>query len=162
MITFKRNPLKTVECGGFIVSFYYKEGDLERTYMEITTLSNVWSMRMSGSTHAYGYLLAAAQQDMTEQIHGYAAMLYVTSQQLTQDQGFVDDITKSITKWQRRMDKKAESAAKNVKDFEEVASQAIMEQAVEYAAATPSERKRISERDKAEMLHMIKDMSKKT
>ena len=148
---FKQKPMKTVECGGFIVSFYYKEGDLKHTYMEITTESNVWSMRIAGNTHAYGYLLAAAHQDMTEQIHGYAAMLYVTSQQLTKDQGFVDDITKSITKWQRRMDKKAESAAKNVKDFEEVASQAFMEEAAEYAAASPKERKRISEKFKAEI-----------
>lgn len=151
MSIFKQKPIKTVECGGFIINFYYKEGDFKRTYMEIKTLSNVWSMRIAGNTHAYGYLLAAAQQEMTEQIHGYAAMLYVTSQQLTQDQGFVDDITKSIRKWQRRMYKKAETAAKNVKDFEEVASQAFMEEAAEFAAASPKERKRISEKFKAEI-----------
>lgn len=146
---FKQKPMKTVECGGFIVDFYYKEDDFKHTYMEIGTVSGVWSMRIAGNTHAYGYLLAAAQQDVMEQLHGYAAMLYVTSHQLTQDQGFVDDITKSIIKWQRRMNKKAESAAKNVKDFEEVASQAFMEQSIEYAAATPSERRKITERDKA-------------
>lgn len=127
MSIFKQKPLKTVECGGFIVDFYYKEGDLKRTYMEIKTVSDVWSMRISGNTHAYGYLLAAVQQEMTEQIHGYAAMLYVTSQQLTQDKGFVDDITKSITKWQRRMDKKADTAAKNVTETEEQISQSVME-----------------------------------
>lgn len=156
MSIFKQKPLKTVECGGFIINFYYKEGDLKRTYMEIKTVSDFWSMRISGNTHAYGYLLAAVQQEMTEQIHGYAAMLYVTSQQLTQDKGFSDDITKSITKWQRRMDKKAETAAKNVTKTEEQISQSLMEDIVSEQCMSKEELKTKRENDKIFMREALK------
>lgn len=127
MSIFKQKPLKTVECGGFIVNFYYKEGNLNCTYMDISTISRVWSMRISGNTYTYGYLLEASNQGLTEQIHGYAAMLYILSQQLTQDKGLVDDITRSINKWMRRMERNAESEAKKVTDTEECMSHAVME-----------------------------------
>lgn len=127
MSIFKQKPLKTVECGGFIVNFYYKEGNLNCTYMDISTISRVWSMRISGNTYTYGYLLEASNQGLTEQIHGYAAMLYILSQQLTQDKGLVEDITRSINKWTRRMERNAESEAKKVTDTEECMSHAVME-----------------------------------
>lgn len=127
MNIFKSKPLQSVECGGFLVEFYYKEGNLKGTYMDISTVSGVWSMRIMGNTFTYGYLLEAANQGLTEQIHGYAATLYILSQQITQDQGLVNDITKSINKWQRRMDKKAESEAKKHTETDEQISQAVME-----------------------------------
>jgi len=119
--------LPSVKCGGFLVEFYYKEGNLKGTYMDISTTSGVWSMRIAGNTYTYGYLLEAANQGLTEQIHGYAAMLYILSQQMTQDQGLVDDITRSINKWQRRMDKKAEAEAKKLTKTDDQISQAVME-----------------------------------
>lgn len=127
MNIFKPKPLQSVECGGFLVEFYYKEGNLNGTYMDISTASGVWSMRIMGNTFTYGYLLEAAHQGLTEQIHGYAATLYILSQQMTQDQGLVDDITKSINKWQRRMDKKAEAEAKKHTKTDEQISQSVME-----------------------------------
>lgn len=151
MSIFKQKPIKTVECGGFIVDFYYKEGDLKRTYMEIKTVSNVWTMRIAGNTFTYGLLLSAVQQDDTELIHSYAIKCYDVCIQMSKDIGLANDIAKALKKWQRRMYKKAETAAKNVKDFEEVASQAFMEEAAEFAAASPKERKRISEKFKAEI-----------
>lgn len=130
MSIFKQKPLKTVECGGFIVKFYYKEGNLNCTYMDISTISRVWSMRIAGNTYTYGYLLEASNQGLTEQIHGYAAMLYILSQQMTQDQGLVDDITRVINKWQRRMDKKAEQDANKITETDEQVSQAVMQSVV--------------------------------
>lgn len=127
MKLFKKKPYKVVECGGFVANFYYNENDLENTYLEITTKSGVWSMRVAGNNHAYGYLLAAANQGLTEQIHGYATTCYVVAQTLTTDQGFTDDVLRAISKWQRRMEKKAESEAKKVTATDEQVSQAVME-----------------------------------
>lgn len=127
MNIFKSKPLQSVKCGGFLVEFYYKEGNLKGTYMDISTASGVWSMRIMGNTFTYGYLLEAANQGLTEQIHGYAVTLYILSQQITRDQGLVDDITRSINKWQRRMDKKAEAEAKKHTETDEQISQAVME-----------------------------------
>lgn len=146
----KAKPYKTVECGGFIANFYYKDGDLKKTYLEITTVSGVWSMRIAGNTHPYGYLLEAANQEKVEQIHGYAAMLFILSQQFTQDQGLTDDVVRGINKWQKRMDAKAKEIAKNVSDAEETASQAFMEEVAAYADATPKERKKMREEWKDE------------
>lgn len=153
----KTKPYKTVECGGFIANFYYKEGDLKKTYLEITTVSGVWSMRIAGNTHPYGYLLEAANQEKVEQIHGYAAMLFILSQQFTQDQGLIDDVVRGINKWQKRMDAKAREAAKNVSDAEETASHAFMEEVAAYADATPKERKKIRKADKEVLREVLNE-----
>ncbi|WP_290101144.1 hypothetical protein [Duncaniella muris] len=157
MSLLKAKPYKTVECGGFIANFYYKEGNWGKTYLEITTVSGVWSMRIAGNTHAYGYLLEAANQEKVEQIHGYAAMLFILSQQFTQDQGLTDDVVRGINKWQKRMDTKAQEAAKNVSAAEEVASQAVMEDVAAYADATPKERKKMRKANKAAMRDVLNE-----
>lgn len=127
MSIFKQKPYKTVEFGGFVFNFYFKEKNVKKTYLDILTVSDIWSMRIAGGTYTYGYLLAAVEQGMTEQLHGFAAVQYITAMQTTQDQGLVNDITKAIKKWERRMKVKAEEAAKNVTDTDEQVSQAVME-----------------------------------
>lgn len=127
MSIFKQKPYKTVEVGGFVFNFYFKENNVKKTYLDILTVSDIWSMRIAGGTYTYGYLLAAVEQGMTEQLHGFAAVQYITAMQTTQDQGLVNDITKAIKKWERRMKVKAEEAAKNVTDTDEQVSQAVME-----------------------------------
>ena len=112
-------------------------------------------MRIAGNIHAYGYLLEAANQEKIEQIHGYAAMLFILSQQFTQDQGLTNDVVRSINKWQKRMDKKAQEAAKDVSDAEETASQAFMEEVAAYADATPKERKKMRKADKAALREVL-------
>lgn len=127
MSIFKQKPYKTVEVGGFVFNFYFKEKNVKKTYLDILTVSDIWSMRIAGGTYTYGYLLAAVEQGMTEQLHGFAAVQYITAMQTTQDQGLVNDITKAIKKWERRMKVKAEEAAKNFTDTDEQVSQAVME-----------------------------------
>lgn len=127
MSIFKQKPYKTVEVGGFVFNFYFKEKNVKKTYLDILTVSDIWSMRIAGGTYTYGYLLAAVEQGMTEQLRGFAAVQYITAMQTTQDQGLVNDITKAIKKWERRMKVKAEEAAKNVTDTDEQVSQAVME-----------------------------------
>lgn len=153
----KAKPYKTVECGGFIANFYYKEGNLARTYLEITTVSGIWSMRIAGNTYPYGYLLEAARQKKTEQIHGYAAMLFILSQQFVQDQGLTNDVVRGINKWQKRIDKKAQEAAKGVSDAEEIASQAFMEEVAAYADATPKERKKMRKANQEVLREVLKE-----
>lgn len=157
MSILKTKPYKTVECGLFIANFYYKEGNLAETYLEITTMSGLWSIRIAGNTHAYGYLLEAANQEKIEQINGYASILFILSQQFTQDQGLVDDVVRGINKWQKRMDKKAQEAAKNVSTAEETASHAFMEEVAAYADATPKERKKMRKADKSALHEVLNE-----
>lgn len=157
MSILKTKPYKTVKCGGFIANFYYKEGDLSKTYLEITTISGVWSMQIAGNTHPYGYLLEAANQEKIEQIHGYATMLFILSQQFTQDQGLTNDVVHGINKWQKRMDAKAKETARNVSETEEAASQAFMEDVATYAEASPKKRKKMRKADKEILRNILKE-----
>lgn len=161
MSILKTKPYKTVECGCFIANFYYKEGNLAKTYLEITTESGVWSMRIAGNTHPYGYLLEAANQEKIEQIHGYAAMLFILSQQFTQDQALTNDVVHGINKWQKRMDAKAKETAKNVSAAEETASQIFMEDVAAYAESSPKERKKMRKADKDAMREALNEKESK-
>ena len=77
MSIFKQKPYKTVDV---------KESTVKKTYVDSRTVSDSWSMRIAGGTYTYGYLLAAVEQGMTEQLHGFAAVQYITAMQTTQDQ----------------------------------------------------------------------------
>lgn len=127
----KQTPLYTVEVGGFLVRFYFKENSIVDSYMEIRTISDNWRMRLDARHEAYGYLVAAAQQGNNEQIHGYCFMLYSIAVGMTQDQGFTDDITKAIKKYIKRLDKQSETEAKNVSEAQIAGDEALMNEAIE-------------------------------
>ncbi|MBD5367276.1 MAG: hypothetical protein HDR82_09835 [Bacteroides sp.] len=157
MSIFKNKPIERVEVGGFVAEWYFKGNNIKESYLEISTVSGIWSMRVDARCNAYGYLLESARQGKVENIHGYAALLYITAQQLTQEQGFCDDITRSVQKWQRRMEKKAEKAAKAVTEHEELASQAIMEDVAAYADATPGKRKQMRKQWKEDAREVLRE-----
>lgn len=154
---FKKKPIERVEIGGFIAEWYFKEGNIKESYLEISTVSGIWSMRIDARNNAYGYLLEAARQGKTENIHGYAALLYITAQQLTQEPGFCDDITRSVQKWQKRMDKRAESAAKATTPEQNEADEALMGEIAAYADATPKERKQMRKQWKADAREVLRE-----
>lgn len=125
----KATPLHHVEVGGFICNFFFKDGSIVDSYMEIRTISDNWRMRLDARHEMYGYLMAAAQQEKTEQIHGYCVTLYILSTAL--DQGLIEDVQRSIAKFMKRMDKKAESEAKSVSDAQIAGDEALMQEAIE-------------------------------
>ncbi|MDE6536071.1 MAG: hypothetical protein K2K82_08715 [Muribaculaceae bacterium] len=158
MSIFKNKPIERVEVGGFVAEWYFKENNIKESYLEISTVSGIWSMRVDARCNAYDYLLESARQGKVENIHGYAALLYITAQQLTQEQGFCDDITRSAQKWQRRMEKKAEKAAKAVTEHEELASQSLMEDVARYAdAKNDKERKKMREQWKEDAREALRE-----
>lgn len=125
----KQTPVQSIEAGPFIVNFYLKDGSVVDSYMEIRTISDNWRMRLDARHNIYGYLMSAAQQGLKEQIHGYCVMLFITATAL--DQGLIDDIQKSIAKYMKRMDKKAESEAKSVSDAQIAGDEALMQEVIE-------------------------------
>lgn len=125
----KQTPIQHVECGGFIVNWYFKESSIVDSYMEIRTESDNWRMRLDARHVMYGYLLAAVQQGNESQIHGYCVQLYIMATAL--DQGLINDVQKSISKFMKRMDKKAETEAMNVTEEQEMADQYLMEEVIE-------------------------------
>lgn len=125
----KQTPVEHIECGGFIVNFFFKESSIVDSYMEIRTVSDNWRMRLDARHEMYGYLLAAVKQDKKEQVHGYCVTLYILATAL--DQGLINDVGKAIAKFMKRMDKKAESEAKSVSEAQIQGDEALIEEAIE-------------------------------
>lgn len=154
---FIHKPQYRIEVGGFIASFYFKENDIKNTYLQIDTISGIWSMRLDGRTYPFGYLYAAASQDNKGQIHGYAAFMYRTAMALTQSQGFVDGLTKELSKLDRRLMKEAEQKMKQISPEMEQGEIAFMESVIERSQMSKKEAKKASEEDKAILRELLKE-----
>ena len=153
----QRKPYLVKEVGEWKFTFHYKEGSIEKTFLSITSASNIFNCRIGGNTEAYGYLLAAARQNVDSQLQGYAAMLFIPAMTMTQDQKLCDDIRAAIDGWMERKKTEAEVAAGTVSDTDEQAAQAFMEGVAEYAdAESDKERKAVCERWKHELKEEIR------
>jgi len=158
MSVFKTKPYLTKEVGQFRFEFFYSEGNLEGTYLQISTPSGIFAMRIGGNTHAYGYLLAAAKQDRTDQLQGYAVTLFIPAMELTQDQGLCNDIQKAIVKWQKRQMKRAENEAAKIDDATEIASQSLMEDIASEQGMSKKELKAKREADRETMREVLNEV----
>lgn len=152
-----RKPYLVKEVGEWKFTFHYKEGSIDRTFLSITSTSGIFNCRVGGNTHAYGYLLAAAQQGLDNQLAGYATTLYIPAMAMTQDAGLTADVQKAINEWMKRKEAEAKSAAAAVTDSEEMASQAFMEEVAAYADATPKERKKMRKADKSALREVLRE-----
>ena len=89
-----RNPVvRKGEKGGFKWVF-------RRFWLEISTLSGNFKARFTAAEHPYGYLIAGKEDD---NIEGFCQMVYTVGMLLTTDQGFVNDVKRSIDKYAKRL-----------------------------------------------------------
>lgn len=153
----QRKPYLVKEVGEWKFTFHYKEGNIEKTFLSITSASGIFNCRIGGNTHAYGYLLAAAKQERIDQLQGYIVSLFIPAMAITQDQELTNGVQNAIVGWQRRKEAEGAEKAKAVTEAEETASQAFMEDVVAYAEASPKERKRMSEESRKEMREILKE-----
>lgn len=149
----KNKPYKTCKVGEWVFDFYYKEGNIRRTYLKITSISGIMSLVLGGNTHAFCYLLTAAMQNRLDQLQGYAVTLYIPAMVMTQDQSLCDDVQKAINKWMKRKGTESKNAAKAVTETEEMASQAFMESAIKRSKMSRKEVKK----EREEMKNMLKE-----
>lgn len=125
------NPVvREGESGGFKWCF-------RRLDVTIETLSGNFKVRFTADKDPYGYLLAG--KDDTN-IHGFAATMYEVGKLLTTDQGFVNDIQKAISKYEKRLGK-----AELEQDGEEAAIAEV--KAVQDYVDAPKKVQRKMERD---------------
>lgn len=144
----QRKPYLVKEVGEWKFTFHYKEGSIERTFLSITSTSGIYSMHIGGNTYAFGYLLAAAKQGLDNQLAGYATTLYIPAMGITQDQGLCNDVQKAISKWMKRKEAEAKSAAKAVTPEQEMASAALMEDIASESGMSKKELKAKREADR--------------
>ena len=151
----QRKPYLVKEVGEWKFTFHYKEGSIERTFLSITSTSGIYSMHIGGNTHAYGYLLAAAKQGLDNQLAGYITTLFIPAMGITQDQGLCNDVQKAISKWMKRKEAEAKSAAKAVTPEQDMASAAFMEDIASESGMSKKELKAKREADRQMMKEVL-------
>ena len=154
---FKQKEYKSVRVGGWLFEWFFDKKHPERSLMRVLGESGLFDLKIKANSHVFGYLLAAAEQNKLEQLHGWITLVYVPAMAMTQDQGLTDDITCSVQKWMKRKDTEAKSAADSVTESEEQASQAFMEDVVARSQMSKKESKKASEEDKAILRELLNE-----
>lgn len=157
MGVFEKKPYKEAEVGEWRFKWYYNAKNLDECYLLIESKAKGFSMHLGARENAevFGYLLAAAEQGRTEQLHGYVVSVYVTANVLVSDQAFVDGINKEIGKWLKRRQKAAKEKAKAVTEADEVASDAIMRGAIERSKPMSRRERRKMEREERKAMRKV-------
>lgn len=153
----QRKPYLVKEVGEWKFTFHYKEGSIEQTFLSITSTRGIMSLFLGGNTHAYGYLLAAAKQGLDNQLAGYATTLYIPAMGITHDQGLCNDVQKAISKWMKRKEAEAKSAAKAVTPEQDMASAALMEDIASESGMSKKELKAKREADRELMKEILNE-----
>lgn len=107
-------------------------------WLDISTKSGNWKMRVMADEHPFAYLLSSVHQGHEDNLYGFALTLYELNALLTRDQGLVNDVQKALRKYEARL-------SKTELEPEEEEEQAIAEvKAVqEYVEASPKERRKM-------------------
>ena len=131
LLTF-RNPIEyKFEFGGFKVVF-------RRFWMEIESVSENFKVRFLASQHPYGYLFVSAQKGNLDNIHGFCAYIYKLSHTLTTDNKLVEDVTKAIKNYEKRLAAKAATVVSTENDDIDLE---VVKQDYEVGKMTKKERK---------------------
>ena len=137
------------------VRFYYREGSLKDTYVEIETRSGVMSLRLSGTCYAYGYLLESARQDKRDNILGFCRLMWIMADNIYEDEKLFKDIVRDINAYDKRLERKAQKLSEATTKEDEATAKAIMDEAVEYSQMKRGERRK----RKKTMAKTYKEMS---
>ena len=158
MSILKTKPYKSVDAGQFHFDFYYKEGSVKDTCLEVTCDSGMFNCLIGGRSETYYFLLHVAMQNDTAVLHDYITRLYHLAM-VWNDTELAKDVNTAIDNWHERVNAEAAEKAAAINDSEEMASQAFMEDVVAYAEASPKERERMSEEDRKEMKQILNEDS---
>lgn len=151
-----KKPYLSYDLGGYKYDFYYSEGNINDTYLEITEKSmRMWSMRIPGNTDIFGMLLYCAMELISGRsgegssemmiLERYGLLMHICSVTTFVNKDFTDDFLNTVSKYVDRLDEKSKENAESVTEEEEKESQYIMEAMVrphdseEFKAAVSEE-----------------------
>ena len=151
-----KKPYLSYDLGGYKYDFYYSEGNINDTYLEVTEKSmRMWSMRIPGNTDIFGMLLLCAIEISSGRsgegsaemiiLEHYGLLMHLCSVATFVNKDFTDDFLNAVSKYVDRLDEKSKENAESVTEEEEKASQYIMEAMVrphdseEFKAAVSEE-----------------------
>ena len=131
-------PYLSYDLGGYKYDFYYSEGNINDTYLEITEKSmRMWSIRIPGNTDIFGMLLFCAMEISSGRsgegsaemiiLERYGLLMHLCSVATFVNKDFTDDFLNTVSKYVERLDEKSKENAESITEEEEKASQYIME-----------------------------------
>lgn len=151
-----KKPYLSYDLGGYKYDFYYSEGNINDTYLEVTEKSmRMWSIRIPGNADIFGMLLFCAMEISSGRsgegsaemiiLERYGLLMHLCSVATFVNKDFTDDFLNTVSKYVDRLDEKSKENAESVTEEEEKASQYIMEAMVrphdseEFKAAVSEE-----------------------
>lgn len=131
-------PYLSYDLVGYKYDFYYSEGNINDTYLEVTEKSmRMWSIRIPGNTDIFGMLLFCAMEISSGRsgegsaemiiLEHYGLLMHLCSVATFVNKDFMDDFLNTVSKYVDRLDEKSKDNAESVTEEEEKASQYIME-----------------------------------
>lgn len=138
MLHFRNTKLKEVEFDANKVVF--------RQYtMEITTKSGNLKLRTTGMLYPNGFLYNAVEKGDEKVLKWFCNELYQFVCLITKDSGLIQDVNKAFAKYYKRMEKKAESLAKEISEDDDKLALEQLKFNQEYAKKSTKERKEYQE-----------------
>lgn len=134
VLTFRNALVKEIEFDAYKVTF-------RRFTMDITTKSGNLKLRTMGMLFPNSFLYNALEQGDTKMVHWFCNEVYQFVSLITTDQGLANDVHKSFAKYYKRMEKKAESIAKDITPDDDKLNEEIVKANIEYAKMSKKERK---------------------
>ena len=134
LLTFRNTLVKEVEFDAYKVTF-------RRFTMEVETKSGNLKLRTMGMLYPNSFLYHALEQGDEKIVHWFCNGVYQFVTLITQDNGLVQDVHKAFAKYYKRMEKKAESIAKDITLDDDKLNEEVVKANIEVAKMTKKERK---------------------
>lgn len=138
LLTFRNTLLREVEFDAYKVTF-------RRFTMDITTKSGNLRLRTMGMLYPNAFLYNALEKGDEKIVAWFCNEVYQFVSLLTTDQGLANDIHKVFAKFYKRMEKKAESLAKDIAEDDDNLALEQVKFNQEYAKKSKKERKEYQE-----------------
>ena len=134
MLTFRNTLLREIELDAYKVTF-------RRFTMDITTKSGNFKLRTMGMLYPNSFLYNALEQGDDKIVEWFCNEVYQFVTLITTDNGLVNDVHKAFAKFYKRMEKKAESIAKEITPDDDKLNEEVVKANIEAAKMTKAERK---------------------
>ena len=134
VLKFRNTIVQEVEFDAYKVTF-------RRFTMDITTKSGNLKLRTMGMLYPNSFLYSALEQGDEKIVEWFCNEVYQFVSLLTTDQGLANDVHKAFAKYYKRMEKKAESIAKEITPDEDKLNEEVVKANIEVAKMTKAERK---------------------
>lgn len=134
LLTFRNTLVREVEFDAYKVTF-------RRFTMDITTKSGNLKLRTMGMLYPNSFLYNALEQGDEKMLHWFCNSVYEFVTLITTDRGLIQDVNKAFAKYYKRMEKKAESIAKEITPDDDKMNEEVVKANIEVAKMTKAERK---------------------